>query len=33
VKLTRVSDMRDVLNPPDHEHEHEHSAALARFWA
>jgi ferredoxin--NADP+ reductase len=33
VKLTRVSDMLDVLNPPDHEHEHEHSAALARFWA
>ena len=34
VKLTRVSDMLDVLNPPDHDRDHEHrsSAALARFW-
>ncbi len=31
VKLTRVSDMFDVLNPPDPEHHS--SAALARFWA
>jgi ferredoxin--NADP+ reductase len=31
VKLTRVSDMLDVLDPP--EPERRSSAALARFWA